>query len=67
MQVGNNKWEKYFCDPFSFQYDTHYRHNSEEFTLRKKPSTRPIIKMKGHQHWWLAGGYDLEIGHFRER
>ena len=24
---------------------------------------RAIIKMKGHQHWWLAGGYDLEIGH----
>ena len=23
-----------------------------------------IIKVLGHQHWWLAGGYDLEIGHF---
>ena len=21
-------------------------------------------RVKGHQHWWLAGGYDLEIGHF---
>ena len=21
-------------------------------------------KVKGHQHRWLAGGYDLEIGHF---
>ena len=21
-----------------------------------------IIKVKGHQHQWLAGGYDLEIG-----
>ena len=21
--------------------------------------------MKGHQQWWLAGGYDLEIGHFQ--
>ena len=21
--------------------------------------------MKGYQHWWLAGGYDLEIEHFR--
>ena len=19
-----------------------------------------------HQHWWLVGGYDLEIGHFLE-
>ena len=24
---------------------------------------RVIIKVLGHQHWWLAGGYDLEIGH----
>ena len=23
-----------------------------------------IIKVSGHQHWWLAGGYDLQIGHF---
>ena len=27
--------------------------------------TRVIIKVSGHQHQWLAGGYDLEIGHFR--
>ena len=26
---------------------------------------RVIIKVKGHQYQWLAGGYDLEIGHFR--
>ena len=25
---------------------------------------RVIIKVKGHQYRWLAGGYDLEIGHF---
>ena len=25
---------------------------------------RVVIKVKGHQHRWLAGGYDLEIGHF---
>ena len=25
---------------------------------------RVMIKVKGHQHPWLAGGYDLEIGHF---
>ena len=25
---------------------------------------RAIIKVSGHQYWWLAGGYDLEIGHF---
>ena len=27
--------------------------------------TWAIIKVSGHQHRWLAGGYDLEIGHFR--
>ena len=26
--------------------------------------TLAIIKVSGHQHQWLAGGYDLEIGHF---
>ena len=26
---------------------------------------RAIIKVSGHQYWWLADGYDLEIGHFR--
>ena len=23
---------------------------------------RAMIKLSGHQHRWLAGGYDLEIG-----
>ena len=32
--------------------------------LNQTSQTRVIIKVKGHQHWWLAGGYDLEIGHF---
>ena len=27
---------------------------------------RVIIKVKGHQYRWLAGGYNLEIGHFLE-
>ena len=27
---------------------------------------RVIIKVLGHLHWWLEGGYDLEIGHFVE-
>ena len=26
---------------------------------------RTIIKVSGYQYQWLAGGYDLEIGHFR--
>ena len=25
---------------------------------------RAMIKVSGHQYWWLAGGYDLEIEHF---
>ena len=24
---------------------------------------RAIIEVSGQQHWWLAGGYDLEKGH----
>ena len=24
-----------------------------------------IIRVRGHQHCWLAGGYDLQVGHFR--
>ena len=23
-----------------------------------------IFKVSDHQYWWLAGGYDLEIGYF---
>ena len=26
---------------------------------------RAMIKVKGHQYQWLAGGYDLEVGHFQ--
>ena len=25
---------------------------------------RMAMKLSGHQYRWLAGGYDLEIGHF---
>ena len=25
---------------------------------------RAIINVSGNYYWWLAGGYDLEIGHF---
>ena len=25
---------------------------------------RVITKVSGHQYWWLADGYDLEIRHF---
>ena len=23
-----------------------------------------MIKVSGHRHRWLAGGYDVELGHF---
>ena len=26
--------------------------------------TQAIIEVLGNQHWWLVGGYDLEIRHF---
>ena len=46
--------------------------NSQTFKYlhyAKKPTVHlvgvwAIIKVSGHWHWWLAGGYDLEIGHF---
>ena len=25
---------------------------------------RAIIRVSDHQYWWLAGGYNLKIGHF---
>ena len=25
-----------------------------------------IIKVSGHQYWWLESRYDLEIGHFQK-
>ena len=28
------------------------------------PGARAIIKVSDYQYQWLAGGYDLEIGHF---
>ena len=43
-------------------------HNHLLTTSSDGPSlagTRAIIKVSGHQYWWLAGGYDaLEIRHF---
>ena len=43
-------------------------HNHLLTTSTDDPSltgTRVMMKVLGHQqYWWLAGGYDLEIGHF---
>ena len=43
-------------------------HNHLLITGTNDPSlagARAIIEVRGHQYQWLAGGYDLEIGHFR--
>ena len=43
-------------------------HNQLLTTSTYDPSlagARVIIKVKDHQHKWLAGGCNLEIGHFR--
>ena len=39
-------------------------HNHLLTTSDDDPSLAVRIKVSGHQHQWLAGGYDLEIGHF---
>ena len=33
-------------------------------TTSADAGTRAIITVSGHHYWWLADGYDLEIGHF---
>ena len=38
---------------------------ADNHLLTNGAGTRVMIKVPGHQHQWLAGGYDLEIGHFR--
>ena len=35
--------------------------SADDLTLWLSPKQQ---RVKGHQHWWLAGGYDLEIEHF---
>ena len=42
-------------------------HNNLLTTGTDDPSlagAQVIIKVSGHQYWWLAGGYNLQIGHF---
>ena len=43
-------------------------HNYLLITSTDDPSlyVSPEHKVSGHHYWWLAGGYDLEIGHFLE-
>ena len=39
-------------------------HNHMLTTGTDDPHFNYLIKVSGHQYWWLASGYDLEIGHF---
>ena len=38
---------------------------TDDPSLYHPSANRAIMKVKGHQYQWLAGGYDLEIGPFR--
>ena len=48
------------------------RHTSHQVTTMLATSKNvltgapAIIKVSGHQYQWLAGGYDLTIGHFQK-
>ena len=37
---------------------------TQHLDFRPSANEGDIIKVKGHQYWWLADSYDLEIGHF---
>ena len=36
---------------------------TDDPTLCLSPEHQQVM---GHQYWWLAGGYDLELGHFQK-
>ena len=40
--------------------------HSHLLTTGTDDHSRVTIKVNGHQYWWLAGGYDLEIGNFQK-
>ena len=48
------------------QYGTFKQHTNKQtiLSLVCHSGARVIVKVSGHQYWWLAGGYDREIGHF---
>ena len=53
--------------PATSKHDLFPGHNHLLTTGTHDPSlhgARVIIKVSGHQYQWLAGGYDLERGHF---
>ena len=49
--------------PHTYSYTTAI--TGRKNTIQVITSAQAIIKVSGHQHRWLAGGYDQEIGHFR--
>ena len=66
MECG---YTKYFCtlgiEPQSLGSSVQMSALRTWFQDISLAGTRAIIKVKGHQHRWLPGGYDLEIGLFR--
>ena len=49
------------------QYQVRSHLNSSVPTAQKThfpPGARVIIIVSGHKYWWLAGDFNLEIGHF---
>ena len=42
---------------------SHLTTGPDTLIIARAPA-RVIIKVKGHQHRQIAGGYDLETGHF---
>ena len=43
---------------------SHYPPGNHHTSENAGAQLQVIIKLLDHQHWWLVGGYDLEIGHF---
>ena len=62
---------KYCTHSTSLLYPSEYEtlsHCVELSSMRSKShyDSRAIIKMSGYQYWWLACGYDLEVGSFKK-
>ena len=64
----NPAWVELGVRSTSFLNHTWTEHIIKLLKLRREKnltSAWVIIKVSGHQHKWLAGGYNLEIGLFR--
>ena len=46
-----------------YNHPTNRRYWWPDTSIITRVPARVIIKVSGHQYQWLAGGYDLKIGH----